>query len=942
MSDSRLDLYQILEGEYEVLHGKTPPQYKKFRDELLANDDRLIANGENAEEARAKTNEKLVRELNKLVHSLPDGQRRAALCISGGGIRSATFALGVIQKLAALKLLDKFHYLSTVSGGGYIGSWLTSWIHNEGNDPQKVAEKLDPANASSPLKPEPEPIHHLRDYSRYLSPRLGLLSADTWTLVAVYIRNLLLNWLVLLPLLTSVLMIPRFYAYTVRCIDAENWAPLEWHMLLLLGGAIALGGIAIGYIGLNRPSTSRKNNSQKKFLWCCLAPLVVSAVLVTIYWGGLASDVVVPIWIFLAFGSVVTLLGFVFRIATSLTSGKKPGEKGGEDEQRDKQKDGGVRWFWDFVASLISGAVGGGLLYLVASAPFLIVNGGRGEAANLPNFVCFALPLVLASFLISGMLYVGFISFITSDDDREWFSRSDAWILIVIIMWAAVCVLVIYGPIAFHTIVSRKALAWIYYSIGGVSGLITLFAGHSSQTPSNGKPNDPGLFSKIMSKALVLAGPLFIVFTLTMLTLAANGLLGLFPDAYLTTTNPEQAWRHLTVVFGAPIWEDALVAGGLFSLSALMALVVNINRFSLHAMYRNRLIRAYLGASNLNSQPNKFTGFDSADNMDMYKLWPANPDPKRNSLLHVVNMALNLVSGDNLAWQDRKAESFTVTALHSGSARLGYRVSKEYGKGISLGTAMAISGAAASPNMGYHSSKVLAFIMTLFNLRLGWWLGNPGDAGERTYKKPGPFWAIKPLIAEVFGLTTDRHKYVYLSDGGHFENLGLYEMVRRRCHLIVVSDGGQDQECAFQDLGAAIRKIRIDFGIPIDFTHGIPIFMRSADERSNLEGRYCAVGTIKYSNVDGGGAPPGVLIYIKPAFYGRGGIAKGEPRDVYQYALSSLLFPHESTGDQFFSESQFESYRALGSHSVELICGTPFNVASLAEFAKKAQEHMSS
>src|SRR5436853_4179110 len=141
------------------------------------------------------------------------------------------------------------------------------------------------------------------------------------------------------------------------------------------------------------------------------------------------------------------------------------------------------------------------------------------------------------------------------------------------------------------------------------------------------------------------------------------------------TTNPEQAWRHLTVVFGAPIWEDALVAGGLFSLSALMALVVNINRFSLHAMYRNRLIRAYLGASNLNSQPNKFTGFDSADNMDMYKLWPANPDPKSNSLLHVVNMALNLVSGDNLAWQDRKAESFTVTALHSGSARLGYRVS---------------------------------------------------------------------------------------------------------------------------------------------------------------------------------------------------------------------------------------------------------------------------
>src|SRR5205823_8330888 len=90
--------------------------------------------------------------------------------------------------------------------------------------------------------------------------------------------------------------------------------------------------------------------------------------------------------------------------------------------------------------------------------------------------------------------------------------------------------------------------------------------------------------------------------------------------------------------------------------------------------------------------------------------------------------------GENLAWQQRKAASFTVTPLHSGNCGLGYRRSKDYGgkRGITLGTAVAISGAAASPNMGYHSSPVITFLMTLFNALLGWWLGNTGAAGARS------------------------------------------------------------------------------------------------------------------------------------------------------------------------------------------------------------------
>jgi len=229
--------------------------------------------------------------------------------------------------------------------------------------------------------------------------------------------------------------------------------------------------------------------------------------------------------------------------------------------------------------------------------------------------------------------------------------------------------------------------------------------------------------------------------------------------------------------------------------------------------------------------------------------------------------------------------------------------------GFTLGTAVTISGAAASPNMGYHSSPVIAAIMTLFNVRLGAWFGNPGKAGNTSFVHRAPRSAVRHMVQEAFGLTDSKSPYVYLSDGGHFENLGLYEMVLRRCRYIVVSDAGCDPNCALEDLGNAIRKIRIDLGIPIEIDH-FGITART----SPPESKYCAVGRIDYGHVDGNGIEPGVLIYIKPA------IAGNEPRDIFNYKETSLQFPHEGTGDQWFSESQFESYRMLGLHIVQTMC----------------------
>jgi len=314
-------------------------------------------------------------------------------------------------------------------------------------------------------------------------------------------------------------------------------------------------------------------------------------------------------------------------------------------------------------------------------------------------------------------------------------------------------------------------------------------------------------------------------------------------------------------------------------------------------------------------------------------------------LMHVVNTALNLVKGDKLAWQQRKAEAFSMSPLHCGSLnpRLGYRRSRDYGgaRGVSLGTAVTISGAAASSNMGYLStSSAITFVMTLFNARLGWWLGNPGEAGNDYYYRSCPNFSIYPIVAEAFGLTDDHNAYVLLSDGGHFENLALYEMVLRRCKLIVAVDGGQDAEAKFDDLGNAVRKIRIDFGIPIDFSE-VSIFPRSEKK----VGQYCAVGRIRYGTIDEvrtledgkeiiKPAEDGYLIYIKPAFYG-----KDEPRDVYNYAVAHDAFPHDSTADQWFDEPQFESYRMLGIHIMNKICGEPTVDLTLAELLEKALAH---
>ena len=466
--------------------------------------------------------------------------------------------------------------------------------------------------------------------------------------------------------------------------------------------------------------------------------------------------------------------------------------------------------------------------------------------------------------------------------------------------------------------------------IGLISGATAALTASSAETPgsSDGRANPTPAGTK---RLLAIAAPLFVVGLIMVLSCGVKALAeasigpeNLFalrfdrpgaaqPVALVSTANsPCCCWC-------SPWWLSPAVVSPTSTASPCMACtaIAWSAPTSAHPTARStELTNAYPTPS-----PASLT-----DNFALHRLCsppdpltPGSPesadakpiDRKLEGPLSIINTTLNLVHGEKLAWQQRKAESFAVTPLFCGNRTEGYRDSREYGGpgGITVGTAVTISGAAANPNMGYSSSPVLGFLMAIFNVRLGAWLGNTNQHGDKAYTHPGPRHAIVPLFAEMFGLTNSRRHYVNLSDGGHFDNFGLYEIVLRRCRQVLVSDARQDGSFSFEDLGNSIRKIRVDFGINITFDK-IQILPNTPEK----EGLCCALGRIHYSEVDGTSPEDdGILIYIKPTLRGRGAQF---PYDIYSYSKQSMTFPHESTVDQWFSESQFESYRALGSHIV--------------------------
>ena len=1122
MTSLPLDVHQVLEQEYEAIEGKPyekPPITYRDRDvidkalaakicneceikgdplEALSAINAIITTGDNLKNLKSSTQlgerwrtfidgcdastppevrRRIVDEafggamrrfrdvsLDALYGELHKPENaRSALCISGGGIRSATFALGVIQGLASAKILDQFQYLSSVSGGGYIGSWLSSWARRHPKGISGVQEDLAQADTasgekkrarpSSKINPEPQPLRHLRDYSNYLSPKLGFLSADTWTMAALYVRNLMLNLLVLVPVLAGVLAVPRIFANLIRG-DVLSVPAL---------GVIAVAMLAIGfgYLGLARPvrhgreSDTSRFNTNSWFAGACVLPLSIAATAMTLYWAKASVHRELQAdgrywakWAALAM-TLVPCGVYYFRFFRTSFAERRQSAASGSN----------VRDFWKFATEFFGAVLGlataFGLFWLIANKLFPLpypdvpdVNAMKPLdriGLGLPMgelYVCFAVPLTVLVFFVQASIFVGISSGFNEDGDREWWGRAGALLLMVAILGGGVFFISVFGPVLLYS------APILMGSTGAASGISAALLGYSAKTPANdSQKKEKGTGAAISGVLLKLVVPLFAIVLLAAISLGTTALINLviydvdtkavtmqaqFVAKYSKTT-PENGYERKDETAAMPAASveaarsylhlnrvhntdriELIFIGIICGAGLLLSFFIGANRFSMHGLYRNRLIRAYLGASRYTRDPDRFTGFDENDNLQMYELrpellWPNSfddpcafvallaknhgsgvaktiwdnldnglrkkiekgkaPDravaaeliqvvnglmqtidletgskdgspiellkrnrerlealgakklPDRRAPFHVVNTALNLVSGDNLAWQQRMAESFTISPLHCGSLYLGYRDARQYGgvDGISLGTAVTISGAAASPNMGYHSSVPMAFILTMLNVRLGSWLGNPGVAGDSTYQFANPRSNLESLFFELSGNTNDACPWVYLSDGGHFENLGLYEMVLRRCRFIVLTDGGCDPTFTFEDLGNAIRKIRTDLGVPIEIKKR-DMFPRPKPGEPLKSGSYFAIATIGYSAIDkpqkeGETVEDGILIYFKPSVYDEDYL----PRDVYNYAQQSETFPHETTADQFFSESQFESYRALGRHVVDVL-----------------------
>jgi hypothetical protein len=856
----------------------------------------------------------------------------AGLALSGGGIRSATFNLGVLQALADLGLLSKFDYLSTVSGGGYIGGWLSKWIHGELGGVAEVEKQLRSAGDGPAPRSEPPEVQFLRKYSNYLTPKSGLFTADTWTLICTYVRNTLLNMTMLVTWMALLFLLPRVMLLVVDTLRDHQRAivlPLSALIFLLCVSSMALN------ISLKGPvlQTYGWLQDQKWVLRSVCYPLMIAAFLGSIafvqyrdemirYLDELtfpsrqAAYLLLPGLVYSLFwGGGWLLAQFLNRHAALAPDAPKRWRfSPGTWRQTGSEALGH--------ALCAIGALAVGTLLTV----WLCKSLGATALSGLINvhLVTLGMPAVLCVFGVTMTLMIGLIGRLYSDASREWWARQGAWTVIMAVAWLVVCCATFYLPPllawAFDQYVTSASLA------AGFTTLVTYLGLRSGSGKGTGQPGKTGRLELVAQLAPYAFSLLFLgLLTTGLLMLIAGGLPAVtYPPSSDTAAVLPLFFERYLVLSDNLAWRDILPTMAACALAALLlGWRVDINKFSLYMMYRLRLARAYFGASNNARMPHPFTGFDPGDDLPLNDLLHpraeagepvrAGPVPRP---YHLFNSAVNLVQGSELAWQTRKAANFVFSPAFCGfelpaanGAAGGFRPTTAYAtqsafgddhdNGIKLGTAVAISGAAASPNMGYHSSPPLSFLMTLFNLRLGRWSPNPAGT---TWRRASPSFGLFCIVKELFGLTNAESDFVYLSDGGHFENLGLYELVRRRCQLIVVVDASCDNDDRFEDLGNAIRKCLTDFNVPITLDVAkLPGAAGGAPRGSFVNGR------IHYHQADGG-TQEGVLLYLKPALTG------GENADIFNYSRLHPSFPHETTADQWFDESQFDSYRSLGRH----------------------------
>jgi predicted acylesterase/phospholipase RssA len=724
------------------------------------------------------------------------------LALSGGGIRSATESLGVLQALARHDVLKEVDYLSTVSGGGYIGACVTALLTNDANAGVRPAVKP----AAFPLgftggENEAPAVQHLRAYSNYLAPQHGLFKLDTWRMVGWYIGTLIFN--LLAPLFAAIFLLtlgtlgvmqlwrtPAFLSESLL-----DWVPyLGWLLVVILLLYV------VCFWRLYRAKIKQTRDLWSKGVGYAVAVISLPAFLFA------APD----LYSFLVSGTLwampVSMQTFTERL--ELVGLKQSGEV----------------------------VVQGKVSDLVTALRWSGAWTGRGPETRQQIVAGLSQAQVHTSLLPADSADLAAACQTQTNCHSDWSFR---------------------GPLT--EVMRGLDLAGLHFGEGGsglgslVNLILALLAGII-----------PAAYLGYVKKSLpVFAG-----------TLA--GLVGAVLLVHFL------GWLHECHY---PSFVSACV------LSAFLTLIcgyIDINANSLLNFYRDRLADCYL----IKQQAGGVAPYDSLKLEDVL--------PHQNGPYHLLNATLNLSGSTSLWLRGRMADMFLFSKKYCGSHRagVGYAKTTDYlyeGKSLELADAMAISAAAFNSQMGQSTSQGLAVLLALLNVRLGRWLANPNPNSRR--QKSTPVWWQKYFVKELFSLVDEKDEFVLLTDGGHFDNTGVYPLLQRRCATIIAVDNGADPERKFEDLAGLLRKARIDLGITID----LDLDRLHGNAKTRWAKRGFAAGTIAYP-----AGETGRFLYLKPTLTGK------ESEDILEYWRKHPTFPQQTTLDQFFDEAQFESYRELG------------------------------
>ena len=341
---------------------------------------------------------------------------------------------------------------------------------------------------------------------------------------------------------------------------------------------------------------------------------------------------------------------------------------------------------------------------------------------------------------------------------------------------------------------------------------------------------------------------------------------------------------------------------------------VNINYISIHRYYRDRLMETFMPAPDTDAKTAPALGANRAKLTDMWSAEAA------HAPYHLVNTNVVLVDSDHHRWRARGGDSFLLSPRYCGSTATGWVPTKDYMKKnpLTLPTAVAISGAAANPNTGIGGAgptrnRAVSLLMALLNIRLGYWVPHPG----KPVRVANHFHAALRELSS-YGYE-ENQRLLQLSDGGHFENLAVYELVRRRVKLIICCDGGGDVDFTFENLQVLVRRIGADFGARLEFddnNHLEQVIPRDPDPQKVLARdpdtdaypvgvKFAKRGYIKGTIVYPDDTKSTLILLKTTMIQGLGLLLKG-------YKGAHRDFPDQSTADQFFDEEQFEAYRELG------------------------------